>query len=207
MESIALSSTPRTNFGKGAARKIRAAGSVPAILYGHGIDGSTSVTLQPRDLSKALDGPKGSNALIELSIEGGEKHSVLVREIQRHPVSRKILHVDLVAPNPETRQVAVIPVSFSGKCPGVALGGNLRTPYREIKVLAKAADIPAEIAVDVSTLSIGDGVMSSELVLPEGVSAVNEADFVIARVMKPRGQAIEGDEEATATGGEAEESE
>ena len=189
MESIALSGSPRTNFGKGAARKLRAAGSVPAILYGHGIDGSTPLNVEPRDLAKALDGPKGNNALIALNVEGGSSHNVLIREIQRHPVSRKILHVDLVSPNPDVAQVAVVPVTFSGKCPGVALGGRLRTPYREIKILAKASEIPAEIAVDLSVLQIGDGVMASGLELPEGVSVYNEADFVVARVLKPRGAA------------------
>ena len=198
MEAIALSGSIRTTSGKGSNRKLRTAGSIPAILYGHGITESTSVSLDPRALGKVLDNPKGTNGLVSLSIEGSGTHTVLVREIQRDAVSRKILHVDLVAPDLETKLVAVVPVNYSGKSPGVALGGRLQTPCREVKIVAKPADIPAEIAIDLATLDIGDTIMVSELPLPENTSVIFDTDFVAAKVSAARGASEETAGEETA---------
>ena len=195
MEAIALSGSIRTTSGKGSNRKLRAAGSIPAILYGHGLSESKSVTLDPRALGKALENPKGANGLVVFSVEGSETHTVLVREIQRDAVSRKILHVDLIAPDLDADLVAIVPVNYSGKSPGVALGGRLQTPCREVKLVAKPADIPAEIAIDLATLDIGDTLMVSELPLPENTSVLFDTDFVAAKVSAARG--AQDDEEET----------
>jgi large subunit ribosomal protein L25 len=188
---------------------MRAAGKIPAVLYGHGVETSTSVTLDPRELGKALDNPKGANAVINLAIDGASTHTVLVREVQRDPVSRRIIHVDLVAPNLEEGLVVTVDVNFSGKCPGVSMGGRLTTPYREVKVLARPADIPAEIAIDLGTLDIGDTIMASDLSLGDGISVLFDRDFVIAKVLKPRGKGEgEGEDEGDeATGTDSAESE
>jgi len=189
---------------------MRAGGQIPAVLYGHGIETTQSIILEPRALGKALENPKGANGLVALDVDGLGQHTVLVREIQRHPVSRKILHVDLVSPDPDVELVATVPVSFFGKSPGVSLGGALRTPYRELKLISRPGSIPAEIAVDLSSLEMGDAVMASELTLPEGASILTEVDFLIAKVIKPRGKAEgEGDEEGAegASDGDADSSE
>ena len=89
METISLSGSLRTTSGKGSNRKMRSAGQIPAILYGHGVDKSTSVTINPLELGKALENPKGANALFSLEIEGAGNHTVLVREIQREPVKQE----------------------------------------------------------------------------------------------------------------------
>ncbi|MEE2757176.1 MAG: 50S ribosomal protein L25 [Myxococcota bacterium] len=188
METLPLTGTLRTTSGKGSNRRLRASGKIPATLYGHGVAETKSVTLDPRELGKCLENPKGANALFSFSIDGTENHTVLVREIQRDSVSRRILHVDLVSPNPDADLVATVDVNFSGKSPGVGLGGRLRTPYREVKVSAKPAAIPAEISVDLGTLGIGDAIMASEIELGEGASILFERDFVIAKVLKPRGK-------------------
>ncbi|MBV70179.1 MAG: 50S ribosomal protein L25 [Myxococcales bacterium] len=199
METLPLTGTLRTTSGKGSNRKLRASGKIPATLYGHGVGETKSVTLDPRELGKCLENPKGANALFSFSIDGTENHTVLVREIQRDSVSRRILHVDLVAPNPEANLVATVDVNFSGKCPGVSLGGRLRTPYREVKVSAKPRAIPAEIPVDLGTLDIGDTIMASEIDLGEDALILFERDFVIAKVLKPRGKQDGDEEEATET--------
>jgi large subunit ribosomal protein L25 len=195
MEAIALSGSIRTTSGKGSNRKLRAAGSIPAILYGHGLSESRSVTLDPRALGKALENPKGANGLVVFSVEGSETHTVLVREIQRDAVSRKILHVDLIAPDLDADLVAIVPVNYSGKSPGVALGGRLQTPCREVKLVAKPGDIPAEIAIDLATLDIGDTLMVSQLPVPENTSILFDTDFVAAKVSAARG--AQDDEEET----------
>ena len=193
METIPLNGVLRTTSGKGFNRRLRSAGKIPATLYGHGVEETTSVTVDPRELNKCLQNPKGANALFAFSIEGGATHTVLVREIQRDAVSRNILHVDLVAPDLEKDLVATVGVAFSGKSPGVGLGGRLRTPYREVKVSARPAAIPASIPIDLGTLNIGDAIMASEIDLGEGASVLYERDFVVAKVLKPRGRQAESE--------------
>jgi large subunit ribosomal protein L25 len=198
MEAIVLSGAVRNQFGKEAARKVRAAGRTPAVLYGHGVGESVAIDLDPRALTKALANPKGNNALFTIEVDGGQSYEALVREVQREPVSRRIIHVDLVVPDQDKLLVSQVSMDFVGKCKGVSLGGRLRTPYSEIKILAKPRDIPAFIALDVTELEIGDTVMASELTLPEGVQTIYDNDYVVARVMKPRGvetDAAEGDDE------------
>lgn len=188
MEAIAISSTPREGRGKGAARKLRAVGQIPAIAYGHGIEASIPLTLDPKALEKALDNPYGANALFDLAIEGGAHHRVLVRDLQRHPVSREVLHVDLVAPDLDEPVVSPVPVKIIGKSIGVTTGGRLRTPYREVRLKAKPADFPADVTIDITNLDHNDGVMASEMPLPEGVEPVYDRDYVVVKVVAPRGR-------------------
>jgi len=193
MEAIALECSTREGRGKGHARRLRSAGRVPAIIYGHGVAAPVPVSVDPKSLDAALANPKKSNALMNAQVEGGANHTVLVREIQRHPVSRKILHVDLVAPDLDQPIVASVPIDFTGRPVGVVTGGRLRTPYREIKLRARPADMPATVVAHLTPLDHGDALHVSTLDLPEGVEAVYDRDYVVAKVLKPRG----GTEEKT----------
>jgi large subunit ribosomal protein L25 len=188
METIVLNGALREGIGKEANRKLRANGQMPAVLYGAGIDQSIHVALEPRQLNKALENPKKTNALmnVDLGSDAGT-HTVLVREIQRHPVRREILHVDLVAPDLAKPVVSVVPLRFTGKSVGVGMGGRLRTPYREVSVQSLPADIPAEIVVDITNLDIGHAVQASDLNAGDNVSVVYDRDFVVVKVLKPRG--------------------
>ena len=190
MEPIALAGSLREGIGKEAAKKIRAAGSTPAVLYGHGMSESVNLQLDPKVLNKALENPKKANALmsVDLGSDAGS-HTVLVREVQRHPVKRTILHVDLVVPDLEKNITATVPLRFIGKSVGVSMGGRLRTPYREVNVSARPADIPVDIEVDITTLDMGDLIKASELNVGENVSVVYDEDFVVVKVLKPRGGA------------------
>lgn len=190
MEPIALAGSLREGIGKEAAKKIRAAGSTPAVLYGHGMSESVNLQLDPKVLNKALENPKKANALmsVDLGSDAGS-HTVLVREVQRHPVKRTILHVDLVVPDLEKNITATVPLRFIGKSVGVSMGGRLRTPYREVNVSARPADIPVDIEVDITPLDMGDLIKASELNAGENVSVVYDEDFVVVKVLKPRGGA------------------
>ena len=167
---------------------------MPAVVYGHGHDEPIAVSLEPKNLTKALDNPKGQNALFDLEIDGAPKGKVMVRELQRHPVSRKVLHIDLVAPNVERALVAPVPVRFIGKSVGVTAGGRIRKPYREVKLSALPADIPAEVVIDITPLDHGDAIMASQLALPEGTKAIFDRDYVVVKVVKPRGRADENEQ-------------
>ena len=202
MEAISLSASPRSESGKGSNRRLRAEGRIPAVLYGHNVNESISLSLDPRALKKALENPKGHNALFQIEVEGGGTHTALVRELQRQPVSRAVLHVDLVCPDLEKDRVSVIPVHFTGKSIGVSLGGRLRTPCRELKIVCRPADIPRSVEVDITEMQIEDTVMVSELALPEGVSAVYDRDFVVVKVVRARGAAAAEAEESTEAAGE-----
>ena len=205
MEPIVLNGTLREGIGKEANRKLRASGGTPAVIYGHGLDASVNVTLEPRQLTKALENPKKANALmsIDLGSDAGT-HVVLVREIQRHPVKRSILHVDLVIPDLEKPVQSTVPVRFTGRSVGVSMGGRLRTPYREVQVVCKPELIPVEVVVDISDLDIGDSVHASELDVSENVSVIYDRDFVVVKVLKPRGGGVESAEEAEKEEAEAE---
>lgn len=188
METIAIQSTRRKAGNKGVARRLRAEGRVPAVVYGHAIDAPIPVSLDPLELDKALANPKGHNAIFALDIDGDDTFNVLVREVQRHPVRREIMHLDLVSPDMEREIVAMVPITVTGKAAGVQAGGKLRVPYREMRLRARPADFPASVAVDVTSLEQGDTRMASEVPLPEGVTALYDRDFVVAKVVKPRGR-------------------
>jgi large subunit ribosomal protein L25 len=202
MDTILLNGTLREGIGKEANRKLRANGQMPAVLYGVGIEKSVSVALEPRQLVKALENPKKTNALMSVELGGdGGTHTVLVREIQRHPVRRTILHVDLVAPDLAKSVVSVIPIRFTGKSIGVSLGGRLRMPYREVVVQSLPANIPAEIVVDITDLNIDDGIHASNLSTSDDFSVIYDRDFVVVKVQKPRGggEDIEAEETEEST--------
>ncbi len=187
MEAIAISSTPRLGRGKGAARQLRFSGEIPAIAYGHGISETQALAIDPRELQRALDNPKGLNSLLSITIDG-TMHHVMVKDLQRDPVSRALLHVDLIAPDLNREVVVAVPVSVTGKSIGVTTGGRMVTPYREVRLRAKPADIPASVEVDVTELDHDQAVMASELPLPEGVVPVFERDYVVVKVIAPRGR-------------------
>ena len=188
METMTISAQAREGLGKEAARKVRAAGQIPAVLYGHNVEAPVHLSLDAKNLERALANPKGLNGLFTLEQDGDTGGQVLVRELQRHPVSRKILHVDLVSPNLEVEQLFTIPVMFTGRSKGVQTGGRLRTPYREVKVLSFPKNVPASIDIDLTPLDHGDTIMASDLILPEGVTPIYDRDYVVVKVVAPRGK-------------------
>lgn len=199
MDAIALSSTHRSPGGKGVARRLRAEGRLPAVLYGHGVESPTPLSLDPKEFSKALTNPKGLNAVFSINVDGTD-YQVLAREMQRHPVSRQILHVDLVAADPEKLITTFVPVNFIGKSIGVVTGGRIRKPYREIKLRARPIDVPADITIDITPLDHNDAIHASDLALPEGVKPVYDRDYVVVKVLKPRGKQLDADGAATTAG-------
>ncbi len=187
MQSESLSIEPRNPGGKGAARQLRRGGRTPAVVYGHGLKEPLHVSIDPAALSTALQNPKGANALFSVDCAGGT-HSVMIREVQRHPVSRHILHVDLVAPDPERPLLLSIPVRLTGRSIGASTGGIVRNPSREVRLLVLPAIAPAAVMVDITDLDHGDSIMASELQLPEETRAVYDRDYVVVKIVKPRGQ-------------------
>ncbi|OYV73143.1 MAG: 50S ribosomal protein L25/general stress protein Ctc, partial [Gemmatimonadetes bacterium 21-71-4] len=185
MATAHFSATPRTEVGTGVARKLRQSGQVPAVIYGHGRD-PQPLTLDTRDFEKLLDRIAYASTVIELDI-GGKAAMTLIREIQRHPIKKEILHVDfqeLVAG--ETVTVSV-PLVFVGVPDGVRnSGGILDQVMHEVSILVDPAMIPNHIDVDVAPLTIGHGLHVGDLKLPVGVEVLDDEEATICVVTAPK---------------------
>ncbi len=185
MASAQLSATPRDGTGKGSARSLRAQGRIPAIIYGHGRE-PQPLAIDTRELEKLLSRISAESTVIELSMDGRSART-LIREIQRHPFKRQILHVDfqeLVAGETVTVR---IPIVLTGIPEGVRVdGGILDQTMRELEIEVDPANIPNHIEVDVNPLRIGDSVHVRDIALPEGVELVGDADSTVCVVSAPR---------------------
>lgn len=196
MEEVTLVAEVRRGTGKSVARKVRREGKVPAIVYGLGTD-ATPVSVPGRELQHILHGPGGVNTLINLDMTGTSE-LVLVRQIQRHPVRHNLVHVDLIRVSRDVAIAAEVPIHLIGEPEGVRDGGLLEQLIFTLSVEAKPADIPQNIAIDVSALTIGDHLSVADLVLPPGVTSTQEPEEQVAHVSQPRGLALPEEEEAAA---------
>jgi len=185
IERLELEVSLRDGRGKSVTRKLRAQGKVPAVVYGSGIE-PTSIVVESLGLAKVLRG--GANALVDLkgakAIEG---KPVLVKEIQRDPLSRKVVHCDLYAVNLKARIDVEVPLHFTGIPRGVALDGGVLEPLlRTLEVSTMPLAIPESIEVDVSNLGIGDAIHVRDLVLPTDVILKTDPDVTVTHVITPR---------------------
>ena len=185
MSTATLSASIRTETGKGAARKIRQAGNIPAVIYGHGRE-AQSLMINARETDKLLKSIAISSTVIELSIDGKSART-LIREVQRHPFKRTITHIDfqeLVAG--ETVSVHC-PIVYVGVPEGVRLeGGLLDQIMHQLHIEVDPSSIPNHIDVDVSALKIGNTLHVSDLVLPAGIKVLDEPGTTVCIVQVPK---------------------
>jgi len=183
MAVIPLGGTRREDLGKGGARKARAAGHIPAVLYGHGKE-PVPVSIAAREFDLALRSHKGGNPIVNLAVGGGE-YTALIRAVQYDPLTHDVLHLDFQHISlTETIEVKVA-VHLTGLPIGVKDGGGiLETILREIEVRCLPTAIPAAIEVDVSHLNIGDSVHIREVTVPN-VTILNDGAETIATVVPP----------------------
>lgn len=175
----------RTTSGKGAARKMRALGRVPANINGPGA-ASTSISLDPTPLSDIYRKTRNANTVVTLDL-GSEQVQVLIKEAQRHPLSRAILHVDFHRVDSDTMVEVDVPVRGVGRPAGAAIGGQLDTLRRTIKVRCGALAIPEAIEVDVTPLDVGQVIRVHQIPPLEGVAIVSDRNLpVLACVGKKK---------------------
>jgi len=185
MASAQLSATPRDGTGKGSARSLRAKGQVPAIIYGHGRE-PQPLAIDTRELEKLLSKISAESTVIELSMDGKSART-LIREIQRHPFKRQILHVDFQELVAGEKVTVRIPIVLTGVPEGVRVdAGILDQVMRELEIEVDPANIPNHVEVDVNPLRIGDSVHVRDIALPEGVELVGEPDSTVCVVSAPR---------------------
>ncbi|MCG8594099.1 MAG: 50S ribosomal protein L25/general stress protein Ctc [Kiloniellales bacterium] len=201
--TIALPAEPRERVGKGAARAVRRAGRVPAVIYGDRKDPLT-ISLDPRDVDRELHKPGFFATLFDVEV-GGRKHRVLPRDVQLDPVSDRTIHVDFLRVAQDTEVTVNVPVQFVNEdgAPGLKRGGVLNIVRHEIEFTCRADVIPQQIEIDLGGLEIGDSVHISMVKLPDGVTpTITDRDFTIATVAAPSAVKAEAAEEQAAAEGE-----
>lgn len=187
MPEVAIAAEPRTEFGKGHARRTRALGKVPGILYGHGTD-TRHVTLPGHDLMLALKTP---NALIRLEGLPGGSELALPKAVQRNPIRGFIEHVDFVLVRRGEKVTVEVPVRVTGE---VFPGGLLDQQLVQIQVEAEATNIPQSIEVDVEGMEIGAAVHAADLGLPTGVTLSADPEVLVLHVIAaPTAEQLEAD--------------
>ena len=197
MATASLSAEPRSETGKGVARKLRAAGRVPGVIYGHARE-ATGLSLVARDFEKLLQHIAAGSTVIDLTL-GGATTKTLIREIQRHPFKKQILHVDFQELVAGEKVTVDVPLVFVGVPEGVRLSGALLEQImHSISVVADPTNIPNHIDVDVSHLAMGHSLHVRDLKLPEGIEVLSDEDATMCAVIAPRAAV-----EAAAAEGEA----
>jgi large subunit ribosomal protein L25 len=199
MASAQLSANARENSGKGAARKLRSEGRVPAVVYGHGRD-PQPLSINTRELERLLDHIAAESTVIDLDIDGKGART-LIREIQRHPFKRQILHVDFQELVAGEKITVRLPIVLMGVPDGVRMdGGILDQTMRELEVEVDPSSIPNHVEVDVTKLTIGSSLHVRDIPLPEGVEVMDDEDASVCVVSAPRAAVEEAAAEVEAEG-------
>ena len=169
-EQVNLNAENREVEGKSSSRQLRRAGSIPAVIYG-GKEEPLRISILEKDIAKASEVPGFATQILSISISGKEQN-VIVKEIQRHPATQRVLHADLMRVDPDTKISISVPVRFinEDKCVGVKMhGGVVSHLINDIDITCLASNLPEYLEVDVEALDIGDSIFLSALILPEGV--------------------------------------
>ncbi len=198
-----IAATPREGVGKGAARAVRRNGMVPGMIYGNQLE-PVMVNVGRPLLDRELGQPGFFIRLVDIEVDG-EKHRVLPREVQFHPVTDAPLHVDFLRFSASRKLNVAVPVRFLNEddSPGLKRGGVLNIVRHEVEVQCTADNIPNEFEIDVAGLEIGDAIHASAISLPEGVAfSIADRDFTVATIAAPTVMAVDEEEEEEVEGEE-----
>jgi large subunit ribosomal protein L25 len=169
-------------LGSAAARRLLAQDQIPGVVYGHGMT-PVAVTVDRKDLRVALSGPAGLNTVLELHV-GSDTYPAIVKEVQRDPVKRIVRHVDFQQISLTELITVHVPLHVKGVAKAVLAEGGLVDPVvSSIDVRATAANIPNEITVDVTNMTMNSVVRLGDLVMPQGVTVVGDPEFVVVTVV------------------------
>ncbi len=184
-KQVKLTATRRSTIGRSAVRKIKAAGFVPAVIYGAKTE-PQALQVTKRDITNILSHASGENVLVDLEIEGEGSRTALLQEVQHSPLGGDILHVDFHAISMDEMIEAAVPLEPTGIPEGVkTFGGLLEQNIRSLEIECLPKDLPDFISVDVSKLNIGDSIHVRDLPLPEGVTTRVQPDLTAFSVVAP----------------------
>lgn len=208
----AMSATKRERAGKGVARALRRDKQTPAVIYGDNKDPVT-ITIPTKEANLEYNRGHMFTTLCDMDVEG-EKHMLLARDVQLHPVTDNVLHVDFLRVNDKTTITVAVQVHFINQedCPAIKAKGVLNINRFEVDIVCKATAIPDAIEVDMAgRFEIGDSIKISHANMPQGAKpAISDRDFTLAAIAAPKvilddAPAEEGAAAASAEGGEAKE--
>jgi large subunit ribosomal protein L25 len=211
MPQTPLAATTGRATGSPAARRLRAEGHIPGVLYGHGMT-PISVTIERRALRLALSGPAGANTVLELQVDG-TSYPAVVKEMQRHPIRRTVNHIDFLQVNMNEEITVSVPLRLEGEAKAVAAAGGLVDPSVDsIEVTTTPNNMPNEFVVDITDMQPGDIIRLADLPMPQGVTAHGEPDMPIVTILIMAASELVSDatpavEETEGEGGEAAEGE
>ena len=212
MKEVILDVNERQEKGTRVSRRLRSAGTIPAILYG-AKQTPISLGIPAKDFNRVIHGGAGENVVLSLKFSAGknEGKTAIIKEIQRDPVSRKVVHIDLLAISLKDKIKVNVPIMVSGLAPGIKEGGILEYVQREIEVECLPMQIPENIMVDVSNLNINESIHVRELKLADdNIKILTPADRMLVSIVsptvleEPTTAAVEGAPEAAAASAEPE---
>jgi len=199
-----LSASSRTGRGKNEARRLRRSGQLPAVVYG-GEHSGVPVSVDPKALLEIFHSGSGVNTLIGLTVDNGSSNKVLVKEFQLHPVTDELLHVDFYELALDKAITIMVSVVLKGESVGVRQqGGIVDFVHREVQVECMPTEIPENIEVDISELSIGQGVRLREVSTGVSWTSVSDPDTLLVHVIAPKVEEEPEPEEAEVAEGVAE---
>ncbi|MCF6267534.1 MAG: 50S ribosomal protein L25 [Desulfuromusa sp.] len=196
MAQVELNVEIREESGKGVARKLRAAGKLPAVVYGKEL-GTAAIVVDPKELENAISGEAGLNALITLKGAADlDGKVVILKNADVHPISRDMISADFHAINLTEKASFMVPINIVGTAAGQKEGGSLQLVRNELEVLCLPTQVPQGIDIDVSALEVGDTVHIEEVVVPEDVELVHDVNFTVITlsIIKEEVEAVEEDE-------------
>ena len=200
-EQVSLAASERQSEGKSANRNLRRSGYIPGVLYG-GKDEPKKISIMEKDIVKATEIAGFTTQILQISMDGKDV-DVVVKEIQRHPATSRVLHADFMRVDPDSKITLVVPIRTLNdeSCIGVKVsGGQVNHLINDIEISCLASNLPEQLEIDVQEMDIGDTVSLSEIKLPEGVEITilqqdEDRDQAVVSVTETREMIIEEEEE------------
>lgn len=199
MELRKVTASARQETKKGAMRRLRASGQIPAVAYGKQLQ-PRSLSVSPKDLEDILHSERGRNTVIELDVEGSDNLTVLLSQYQYHPVGRHLLHADFLQIDLKDPVQVEVPFELTGRSRGVVMGGTLRQVFRKLPVRCLPEHIPVKITHDITELDVEQHVHVEDLKLPEGVTIELAPKRTVAGIVTEKKRGKDAEEGETAEG-------
>ena len=190
METV-LKATAREGRGKGPARRLRAEGKVPGVLYGHGVE-PVAISLSSQDLLHFFHATHGAAMVVDLEIDG-DVHLAIPREIQRDHLRGRYVHIDFLEVRRDEKVKMSVEIHETGEAPGVKTGGVIEHHLREVEIECLPGDVPEQITADVSELELGDMLRLSDITAPNGVTFLTDLTTPVISVVTPAALRTEAD--------------
>jgi large subunit ribosomal protein L25 len=202
MSTVTLAATARTESGSAHARRLRADGHIPGVIYGQGMS-PISVTVERRELRLALSGPAGVNTVLALEV-AGTTYPAVVKELQRHPVKRTVSHIDFLQVNMNEEITVHVPVRLEGEAKAVIAEGGLVDPSVDaIEVSCTPGNVPDEFVIDITDMQLDSVIRLADIPMPKGVTPSGDPELAVVTVLMTTGSthglgAAGGDDEDAA---------